>query len=475
MEGGEFSPTFFGPPNSDDELSRSSTAFADGTGDSSDDGFVCPQIPQATKAEVEPLSNASTPPTTLINGRAVFLSFLRQPELQHRARYMSEGSRGAVKGRHGKSHPTIQLCGYNRPTRVEVYAGTGAGTVGPHALYRAIPVVGKGGAGLTTPCKEIRAKDGLNCVQLTLRPDHKMTAVLDCVGILKICGHEMKRRLPKTGKNSSIRLVLRAWIRDELSGEEILVQSLSEPISCVQQLGFPEVQKMSRTEDGLKGGSELFILGKNFDKNTKVMFREWDGDGSLVWISEAKVERQLLHQCHLVCEIPTYKSLSQSCPVEVSLTVECGQKNSHPQAFTYRPDGAVVAVENGSRAETEAAVTSSSSQSWTQPQQHLIWTSAAESQEPPSHVANSHGNYLTSVIQMLEDPSSSYPQASTAAPATIPCQSTTAAITSAFASVPLSIESPSTRQTDLSLAPPPPKRSVPTTHWHHPSTLTSHI
>lgn len=67
--------------------------------------------------------------------------------------------------------------GYNRSTRLEVYAGTGSGPIGPHPLYRAIPVAGKGGGGLTTPCKDIRTADGLDAVQLTLLPDHRMTAV----------------------------------------------------------------------------------------------------------------------------------------------------------------------------------------------------------------------------------------------------------------------------------------------------------
>lgn len=37
------------------------------------------------------------------------LRILRQPEEQHRARYMSEGSRGSVKDRSGKSHCTVAV------------------------------------------------------------------------------------------------------------------------------------------------------------------------------------------------------------------------------------------------------------------------------------------------------------------------------------------------------------------------------
>ena len=38
---------------------------------------------------------------------------LKQPEKQHRARYHTEGSRGAVKDRGQNSFPTLQLRGYD--------------------------------------------------------------------------------------------------------------------------------------------------------------------------------------------------------------------------------------------------------------------------------------------------------------------------------------------------------------------------
>ena len=39
----------------------------------------------------------------------MYLRILKEPEEQHRARYMSEGSRGAIKDRSGRSHVTIQV------------------------------------------------------------------------------------------------------------------------------------------------------------------------------------------------------------------------------------------------------------------------------------------------------------------------------------------------------------------------------
>jgi hypothetical protein len=41
--------------------------------------------------------------------QAARLRITRQPEEQHRARYLSEGSRGAIKDRSGTSHCTIQV------------------------------------------------------------------------------------------------------------------------------------------------------------------------------------------------------------------------------------------------------------------------------------------------------------------------------------------------------------------------------
>lgn len=37
------------------------------------------------------------------------LKILKQPEEQHRARYLTEGSRGTVKDQSGQGHPTIKV------------------------------------------------------------------------------------------------------------------------------------------------------------------------------------------------------------------------------------------------------------------------------------------------------------------------------------------------------------------------------
>jgi hypothetical protein len=50
----------------------------------------------------------------------VSLTIVKQPEQQHRARYQTEGSRGAVKDREGNGFPIVQLLGYYQPTTLQV-------------------------------------------------------------------------------------------------------------------------------------------------------------------------------------------------------------------------------------------------------------------------------------------------------------------------------------------------------------------
>lgn len=48
------------------------------------------------------------------------LAIIQQPEQQHRARYQTEGSRGAVKDRSGNAFPIVKLIGYKKPTTLQV-------------------------------------------------------------------------------------------------------------------------------------------------------------------------------------------------------------------------------------------------------------------------------------------------------------------------------------------------------------------
>lgn len=50
----------------------------------------------------------------------VQLQIITQPEQQHRARYQTEGSRGAVKDKSGNGFPVVKLNGYNKPAVLQV-------------------------------------------------------------------------------------------------------------------------------------------------------------------------------------------------------------------------------------------------------------------------------------------------------------------------------------------------------------------
>ena len=63
----------------------------------------------------------SLPPLTVAfpsRSSGCALNILHQPEEQHRARYMTEGSRGAVKDKSGNSYPTVQVCSMHQTVTI---------------------------------------------------------------------------------------------------------------------------------------------------------------------------------------------------------------------------------------------------------------------------------------------------------------------------------------------------------------------
>lgn len=75
------------------------------------------------------MENASELPTSSLQNqnlsstsrdRTIQLQIITQPEQQHRARYQTEGSRGAVKDKSGNGFPVVKLNGYNKPTTLQV-------------------------------------------------------------------------------------------------------------------------------------------------------------------------------------------------------------------------------------------------------------------------------------------------------------------------------------------------------------------
>lgn len=115
------------------------------------------------------------------NDGQVQLEIVSQPEQQHRARYQTEGSRGAVKDRSGNGFPIVRLTGYDKSAVLQVFIGTDIGRVAPHMFYQACKVAGKN----STQCNEKKV-DGTMVIEIDFKPETDMTITCDCVGILKV-------------------------------------------------------------------------------------------------------------------------------------------------------------------------------------------------------------------------------------------------------------------------------------------------
>lgn len=108
-----------------------------------------------------------------------------------------------------------------------------------------------------------------------------------------------------------------------------------------QPPGIPEICKKSLTSCPCTGGLELFILGKNFLKDTKVVFQldKDDLSSSLEqhWECAVMPDKEFLQQTHLVCVVPAYRrqDLAATETVSVKLYAVSSGKTSEPHNFLY--------------------------------------------------------------------------------------------------------------------------------------------
>ncbi|KAK9879529.1 hypothetical protein WA026_006599 [Henosepilachna vigintioctopunctata] len=271
------------------------------------------------------------------------LTILKQPEQQHRARYQTEGSRGAVKDREGNGFPIVQLIGYHKPATLQVFIGTDVGKVSPHMFYQACKVSGKN----STSCIE-RKIDGTCVIELQLDPSKEMTATCDCVGILKERNVDVEHRFPdqlgnrSKKKSTRCRMIFRANLTHE-DGRQETLQVCSQPIVCTQPPGVPEICKKSLTSCPASGGLELFVLGKNFSKDTKVYFQQVDEDRLVNWEQACVPDKEYLQQTHFVCVVPPYRRPNITEPVSVRLFVIASGKTSESHQFVYTPVNGAIA------------------------------------------------------------------------------------------------------------------------------------
>ncbi len=62
-------------------------------------------------------------------------------------------------------------------------------------------------------------------------------------------------------------------------------------VALAQPAGAPEISKKSLSRGPVTGGEEMFIIGKNFTKGSKVTF-EVRHDDKAVWSREAEIDQE---------------------------------------------------------------------------------------------------------------------------------------------------------------------------------------
>lgn len=275
----------------------------------------------------------------------VSLVILKQPEKQHRARYHTEGSRGAVKDRGQTGFPTIQLRGYhtNKTALLQVFVGSDTGTPVPHLYYQACKVSGKN----STPCREMK-KENTDVILIDMDPDKDRIVVCDCVGILKERHSDIEGKVPPNKrvnwkkKTTKCRIVFRVELEFDDGRPNEILQAVTDTISCTQLPGTPEILKMSMTSCSVEGGEELWLIGKNFLKDTEVIFKEESSNTRSLWCEKVKPIKEFFSNNHLIVNVPPYKDPNSSESVVINICVKCGSKSSEPKPLTLKAAQPVV-------------------------------------------------------------------------------------------------------------------------------------
>ena len=255
------------------------------------------------------------------------------------SRYQTEGSRGAIKDKAGTGHPSVRIDGYSRPAKIQIFIGTDTGKISPHLFYQVCRVTGKH----SSPCEEVKI-NGTDVIEIISEPVNDNTVICDCVGILKERFADVEQRFPKhknwknsKKKSTKCRMIFRTTI-ENVSGETEVLQIVSDVINCTQLPGTPEILKMSVSASPSKGGDELWIIGKNFMKDTKVVFSHSSpGKEEPLWTKMTEPATEFFHQTHLITEIPPFYNLDLTESVDISVYIKCGDKLSDTVPFTYTP------------------------------------------------------------------------------------------------------------------------------------------
>lgn len=305
-----------------------------------------------TKNEPEPLSaeedNAPLFPFSIPNKKVLLktrpkLVILEQPSRQHRARYESEGSRGAVKDATQDGSPKIQLLGYNESSvDVYIFVCNDKGSPKPHLYFSACKIASR----TSTPCDECELTiEGIRtrAIKITLYPKDNMIGTVDCVGILKMRNadvenkykQQLNKNMTRKKNNSIVRMAFRATI-PEFSGDESFrkhIEVLSTTIQCSQPEGQPEILDLSTNHGSPEGDEKLILIGKNLNKNCEILF------SAESWTAAARANSEFpSSKDHLVVWTPRYVDTQIQYDVQVEVRIKHGGKLLEPYSkpFTYK-------------------------------------------------------------------------------------------------------------------------------------------
>jgi nuclear factor of activated T-cells 5 len=80
------------------------------------------------------------------------------------------------------------------------------------------------------------------------------------------------------------------------SNKQEVVKCSAVVISTAQPPGVPEICKKSLSACPCTGGMELFVLGKNFLKDTQVVFQDGDALPETPWKQSVQPDKEFLQQ-----------------------------------------------------------------------------------------------------------------------------------------------------------------------------------
>ncbi|XP_065670276.1 uncharacterized protein LOC101236754 isoform X1 [Hydra vulgaris] len=269
------------------------------------------------------------------------IEIVEEPEATYRARYESEGCKGPIHGSTENCFPSIKIVGYVGEAVITVFVVTRDNE--PH-LHTA---TGPGSSKFE--CKEVRLSNGVQAIQMTMKPtdrNEEMLAVFDQLSIRRIRNWEADKELRDRGiepvtwktKKKEAKLAFHVSIPPSKPHSGYELTAYSRPFQCTAPSGNPEIYWSSHAEGSPVGGQEMGFHGKKFASGFRIRFFSKDDDGK-AWEAYADIDRNKssLHAC--VFKVPPYFQTHLVSDVSVYIEVRIGSEKepriSEPVQFTY--------------------------------------------------------------------------------------------------------------------------------------------